>query len=104
MTNQSEEEIDPLGTKEVPIIALLLMQKMSSDTSATYSSLVESYRRSYAEAQATLDLVREGIDSMLNGPYMPTPHVLTTMLWPPRESVKERAEQYIKEGFRRESW
>jgi hypothetical protein len=104
MTNQPEEEVDLFSDRTVPAIALLLMQKMSSDTSTTYSALVESYRRAHAESQATLDLVREGIDDMLNGPYMPMPHMLLTMLFPSPKLIEERAALYIKDGFRRGSY
>jgi hypothetical protein len=101
---QPEEEVDLFGETGVPTIALLVMSRLLDDAHGTGQTLIDSYRHSYAESKATLDLVREGIDNMLNGPYMPMPHMLLAMLFPSQKDVKERAALYIKEGFSRESY
>lgn len=81
-TEQAVDEQPPFS----PLVAAVLT-KMFADSAATTNALLDSYKHRADRAEAELQLVRERISALLDGPYMPTPDELLRSLRPSRDEV-----------------
>lgn len=89
-------KVNPLDRAiRVPFSTLDLMAKLmehnATETAAMTNRVIESLTQQLAEANATIDLIREDIGELVSGPYMPNPSAYIDALWP----SKDRVEQYI---------
>jgi len=96
MSSSSEEEVNLNGNTTVPTIALLCMKQMASDAAWTTNTLVESYRRSYARAEAELQLIKKRITSLSNAEYIVSPARYYAALYPDHRDVEALAERLME--------
>jgi hypothetical protein len=71
-----------------PLVGAILTQ-MASDSAYTTNTLLDSPTAQLAEANATLDAIRDRVEGMFQGETMPTPAAVIRRLYPP-PSVVER--------------
>lgn len=69
-----------------PLIASLMEASMAQ-THAVTDSLIDSLTHRAKRAEAQLQIVREVVTALLDGPWMPTPDAIRSALWPSRETV-----------------
>lgn len=69
-----------------PLVAQIL-EANSRGLARTTNMLIDSLTAQLDEAQATNKAIREGIDALFAGPYMPTPAMVLSALWPPEEAI-----------------
>lgn len=86
------EEININEDTTVPTIALLIMRQMNIDASFTLNALVEGYKRDAERLQATVDLIRQGINNAYCKPYAPSQNTILNCLWPYEDDI----DNYIK--------
>lgn len=76
--------------KQPPLIDPFVVQLLEANSDAlayTTNKLLDAYKEQAETNQATLDAIRSHIDSLLSGPWMPTPDTLLRALWPTKELV-----------------
>lgn len=98
MTDQHEEhECAPIS----PLVATLV-ERMAQDTAHTTNALIGGLEYQEAHLRATLEIVRETILGLLDGPYMPMPQLIKKACYPPEKMIKLRmyANGYKKERSR----
>lgn len=81
---------EPSGeTMPVEAVALIaaLTEKNAHDLHYITDQLMESYKAQAEEAQAELAAIREGITSLFDGPWMPSPDAVRMALWPSTNHV-----------------
>lgn len=83
MTDQTPTEPAP-DAPFSPLVGAIFTQ-MFADSASTSTRLIDSLTEQLAEANATLDAIRDRIEALLDGSYMPTSTVLRQALWPPKE-------------------
>jgi hypothetical protein len=74
---------------EMPGLLAQLVQANYNRYAATTQTLIGSLEGQNAELQARLDAIRERITAALEGPYMPTPAHIESLLWPSAEVVDQ---------------
>lgn len=80
MTNDSKQAlIDPLVVQ--------ILQQQSADLAYTTNALVEGLQHSSDMYSATVDAIRDRIQSLLEGPYMPSPAALLIALYPSEAAI-----------------
>lgn len=102
-------------TESGPIVAMLAATGREPDDFTTFmGALVEQSRRDYvhttdtlidslatecAESAARLELIEEGIQALLDGPYAPSARAIGECLYPARRAMAERtAEILLRRG------
>lgn len=63
-------------------MVLQIMEQSSKDLAYTTNKLIDNLTYDRDQLQATLSAVRDEIDALLRGPFMPTPDRLLKALWP----------------------
>lgn len=71
-----------------PLVAALMTASMMA-TAAETDQVINALQYRAARAEAELDLVRQSVSTLLEGPYMPMPDALRNALWPARETIDE---------------
>lgn len=74
-----------------PLIADLMEQCMR-DTHAVTNALIDSLEHRALRAEVTVQIIRERIYDLFDGPYTPQPSWVIHALYPSEEEVKERME------------
>ena len=76
---------------EAPLSPLVagILTAMNSQTAAVTNNVIDNLTEQLADANATLDAIRDRIQELLSGPYMPLPGHILTALWP---TAEQRAE------------
>lgn len=84
-------EVENTGpvTIENPDLLLATFGQMNKDREFTTNALIDSYKSSHEEAQATLDAIRWGVKDLISGDFMPTPSALFRALYPTDEMIAE---------------
>jgi hypothetical protein len=92
---QVADDIDPNAEGDIPFSPLVasIFTRMAADTESVTNALLTSYRSEVSDLRATLAAVRDGVDSLLRGPYMPTSAALLGVLWPSSDVVDQYREQ-----------
>jgi hypothetical protein len=85
--------------REIPALAVALMHRSYQDSTFLLNQLVESFRNSYEETRAELDIVRHRIEVALSGPWTPTPEYLRGVMYPEQTEIEE----LVNERRRRET-
>lgn len=67
-----------------------LMTQSAQDNYAVMNSLMDSYKRGRNEARAELALIREAIEDMFSGPFLPNSDYVLKALYPTRRQIDER--------------
>lgn len=81
---------EPSGeTMPVEAVELMgaLIERNAHDLHYITDQLMESYKRQAEEAQAELAAIREGITSLFDSPWMPSPDAVRMALWPSTNHV-----------------
>jgi len=65
----------------------MLVQANYNAYAANSQALIDSLMGQVADLQAKLDAIRDGVGAALDGPYMPVPARLLSLLWPSDETV-----------------
>jgi hypothetical protein len=81
MSKQDDEE------KAGRDLVLQLVQANADALNATNARLIENYKEQAELAQAELKAIREQIYMLLDGPYMPSAHMIERALMPSEEHV-----------------
>lgn len=89
------EPVTPLPPEALPMM-LQLLQQSNSDYQFTAQALIDGLTDENAKLRAERDLIREGIDHAIDGPYMPTSALLLRLLNPSREEIAQRVEDERK--------
>ena len=76
-----------------PLVADILTA-MTSQTAAVTTTVIDNLTEQLADSQAEVDAIRDRIQALLDGPYMPTPDAILRALWP---NEAERA-MYRRDG------
>lgn len=87
-------EAEPLGTREIPAIALMLLGQSAQNTANSWRQLYESEQQMRKQAESTLHLVQESIEAVLTGRYMPASSYLLELLYPYRETVERYMQKH----------
>lgn len=72
-----------------------LLEKNATGLAFTTNTLIDNLEREVCERSAELYLIRDRIQELLTGDYMPTSHALLAALWPTMEHIGFQAEQMI---------
>lgn len=75
-----------------PLVADILTV-MISDSADVNQRLIASLTTQVDEYRAELGLIRNRVEVLLSGPYMPTPAALIGALWPGQAAVEAAAER-----------
>lgn len=89
-------------SQEIPESAEFMMRLMSAmhtSTTATVDSLWRSSVESERRHEAALQVVRETVNSLLSGPYMPHPYAIERALYPSSGEVTEMAVHLYGENW-----
>ena len=68
-------------------LALQLMGASAAGLAGTTNQLIDNLTAERDDLYATLDAVRDGIEQLVSGPFMPTPKGIVSALWPSEETV-----------------
>lgn len=69
-----------------PLVADI-MTAMMSQTHDVTNNIIESLTARADHSEAEIDAIRAGIQTLLDGPYMPTPDAILRALYPSAEMV-----------------
>lgn len=72
-----------------------ILSAMMADTHHVTNTLIDSLTKQRDELQATLDIIRLDITSLLDQPYMPNPYHIERALYPSQQRIDYRLQ---KEG------
>lgn len=64
-----------------------LIERNAHDLHFVTDQLMEGYKEERDEARAELSAIREGITSLFDGPWMPSPDAIRMALWPSTNHV-----------------
>lgn len=70
-------------------LALTLMGASAEGLAHTTNTLLDNLTAERDELRAELSAIREVIDGMLSGPYMPTPDAIRLALWPSAHTINK---------------
>lgn len=79
---------------EASNLVIQLMQASRKEADWTTNTLIDSLTEQLADSHAQVDAIRDRIQGLLDGPYMPTPDAIIGALWPSPE---------IRAAFRQEA-
>lgn len=79
--------------KQVPALALYLLQHSNNQLNETMNDLVDSFRRSWEQEKATLQTVRENITRLCDQPWTPNPNDILRALYPSSDQVNKNIEK-----------
>lgn len=82
----SEQDSDTLA------LVVTLMQRNANDAAHLGEQLIPAYQRDIERLQATIDLIRQGINNAYCKPYAPSQNTILNCLWPYEDDI----EDYIK--------
>jgi len=85
MTDPEPLEDDELDDA-ISLIAQLI-QANYNQYAASSQSLIDTYEEQARRLQATLNAVRDGVEHLFSGDFMPTPHAVMKALYPPKHIV-----------------
>lgn len=88
----AEEKAVPAGDTVIPDLLHQIVFQMLNDSHSSHRALEDSLRYSLDRTTATLELVRESIDSLLAGPYMPSMYAISSALWPSDKAIEQRVQ------------
>jgi len=71
-------------------LALTLMGASAEGLAHTTNTLIDNLTAERDELRAELAAIREGIDGMLSGPYMPTSDAIRLALYPSAAAIEKR--------------
>lgn len=75
------------STPLIDPLVVQILQQSSADLAYTTNKLIEGYQHSSETYCATVDAIRDRIQSMLSGPYAPSSAALLSALYPSEEIV-----------------
>lgn len=84
---------------EAPLIDPLVVQILEANSAAlahTTNTLIDNLTAQLDEERATVAAIRDQIESLLSGPWMPTSDALRGALWPSKEAVRRGVEWTVK--------
>jgi len=71
-----------------PLVARIL-ERNSKDLAWTTNTLVDNLTAERDELSAELKAIRDAVDGLLSGPYMPTPVSIRLALWPSAHAINK---------------
>lgn len=93
MTPEPKDQTPPADA--LRLVADLMGQSMSQTHDLT-NSIIDSLSEDLAETRAIVDLIRDQIENLVQGDYMPTPDALIRALYPYGPAVSERATEILR--------
>ncbi len=81
MTAQSFSDMPP----EASDLVIRLMQASRAEADWTTNTLLDSLTEQLADSHAEVDAIRDRINALFSGPYMPTPDAVLAALYPSPE-------------------
>lgn len=91
MGNPILKSLEGLPPEATELTAQLLLANAQENLSIA-NDLKDSYLRRALTAEATLGLVREHIEDLFGGPYLPSTGRVMDALYPDRDLIRLRAE------------
>jgi hypothetical protein len=73
--------------REAVELLAALVERNAHDAHYVTDQLMTGYKNQAEEAQAELAAIRDGILSLLDGPWMPTPDAIRMALWPSAANI-----------------
>lgn len=67
---------------EASDLVIQLMQASQAQTAGITTSVIDSLTEQLADSRAEVSAIRNRIDALFAGPYMPTPDAVLAALWP----------------------
>lgn len=82
--------------KDVEAFVAQLMLANSAEREHIYKQLMLSYQREAKIYELELSLIRQRINALLAGPYMPTTDAISFALYPDRFEIENRADLILE--------
>jgi hypothetical protein len=77
-----------------PLLGQLIGAQLAMTHDVT-NKVLDAHEEEILRLKATLYLIRDDIDDIVGGPYIPSPRYILDKLWPNEDRIKERME-YLK--------
>lgn len=87
--SKSEQVMDPL-------LGAIINAQFGMTRDVT-DRLVEGLQYDVLYRRCVIELMREGVYKLINGPYVPATHRIARAMHPSEESIRERMKQYQEE-------
>lgn len=72
---------------------MAVMAASHNETMTVTNWVVDAEKQRADRAEATLDLIRNRIIELLDGPYMPNPYLLEKALWPSDQAIEQQMKE-----------
>lgn len=86
MSERQESGKSPAPTLIDPLVARIL-EANSRGLAHTTNTLIDNLTHQAETAEATIRAIREEVELLLSGSYMPTPAAILKALWPSEEFI-----------------
>lgn len=74
-----------------------LMSRNARETAAITNTVIDNFQRENDQLRATLNLITEDITRMCSGDLMYSPKAIMRALYPERDVIADRVDQYRRE-------
>jgi hypothetical protein len=102
----SDPRDEPDGSEEATMpedpgenLVASLVQTSYNQYANSSQRLIESYRDDATRQRAEKELIRAGIERLLNGPYAPSETSIRTALYPDDAVIEARAKELLNPDF-----